>query len=89
MDDFQVFAKPVGAHCNLACSYCYYLDKGNTQNPAGVGQMSVEILEIYIRQHIEASTDATVFFSWHGGEPTLAGLDYFRQIVNLQKNTSS
>lgn len=85
MDDFQVFAKPVGAHCNLACSYCYYLDKGNTLSPAGVGQMSVEILEIYIRQHIEASTDATVFFSWHGGEPTLAGLDYFRQIVKLQK----
>lgn len=85
MDDFQVFAKPVGAHCNLACSYCYYLDKGHTLTPAGVGQMSVEILEIYIRQHIEASTEATVFFSWHGGEPTLAGLDYFRQIVNLQK----
>lgn len=85
MDDFQVFAKPVGAHCNLACSYCYYLDKDNTPTLDGVKQMSVEVLEIYIQQHIQASAEATVFFSWHGGEPTLAGLDYFRQIVQLQK----
>ncbi len=47
--------------------------------------MKEELLEEYIRQHIEATTDETVFFSWHGGEPTLAGLDFYRKAVDLQK----
>jgi len=47
--------------------------------------MSDELLEMYICQHIEASAGQTVFFSWHGGEPTLAGLAYFQQIVDIQK----
>lgn len=85
MDDFQVFAKPVGASCNLACSYCYYLDKAVLTESNGFQRMPHELLEVYIRQHIQASTAQTVFFSWHGGEPTLAGLDYFRQITELQK----
>jgi uncharacterized protein len=42
-------------------------------------------LEEYIRQHIDATTDDTVFFSWHGGEPTLAGIDFYRKTVDLQK----
>lgn len=85
MDDFQVFVKPVGAACNLACSYCYYLDKEQLYSGRGLHRMSIEILEIYIRQHIEASSGQTVFFSWHGGEPTLAGLAYFQTIVAIQK----
>lgn len=85
MDDFQVFVKPVGASCNLACSYCYYLDKEQLYSGLGLPRMSDELLEIYIRQHIEASSGQTVFFSWHGGEPTLAGLNYFHQIVAIQK----
>jgi uncharacterized protein len=85
MDDFQVFVKPVGAHCNLACSYCYYLDKAVAPESNGLQRMPDELLELYIHQHIQASTEAIVFFSWHGGEPTLAGLDYFRKIVEIQK----
>jgi uncharacterized protein len=85
MDDFQVFVKPVGAACNLACSYCYYLDKEQLYSGRGMPTMSVEILEIYIRQHIEASSGQTIFFSWHGGEPTLAGLSYFQTVVAIQK----
>mgnify|MGYP001805893405 CR=1 FL=1 len=85
MDDFQVFVKPVGAACNLACSYCYYLDKEQLYSVRGLPRMSIEMLEIYIRQHIEASSGQTVFFSWHGGEPTLAGLSYFQTIVAIQK----
>lgn len=85
MDDFQVFAKPVGANCNLACSYCYYLNKAALPESIKFQRMPDELLELYIRQHIQASTEPTVFFSWHGGEPTLAGLDYFRTIVEIQK----
>ncbi len=107
--EFQIFVKPVGPRCNLACSYCYYLDKKDITTPSPGGCisdevlesvirdkkdltssspgvcMSDEILERYIRQHIEASTDTEIFFSWHGGEPTLAGLDFFRKAVTVQK----
>jgi len=47
--------------------------------------MSEQLLEKYILQHIEACTEPVVQFSWHGGEPTLYGLDGFRRIVALQK----
>lgn len=85
MDDFQVFVKPVGASCNLACSYCYYLDKTKLLAESGIRRMTDELLEMYIIQHIQASSEQTIFFSWHGGEPTLAGLEYFNRIVEIQK----
>jgi len=47
--------------------------------------MSPDLLEKYIIQHIEASTEPVINFSWHGGEPTLAGLDFYRKVVELQK----
>jgi len=83
--EFQVFVKPVGARCNLACSYCYYLDKQDIVSSSHQGVMSDDILERYVRQHIEASTEPEIFFSWHGGEPTLAGPDFFMKSVEYQK----
>ncbi len=47
--------------------------------------MPDEILEEYIAQHIKASSETVIRFSWHGGEPTMLGLDYFRKIVTLQR----
>lgn len=84
-DDFQVFVKPVGAQCNLACEYCYYLEKESAVPKPGIYRMNDELLETYIVQHISASAGPDIFFSWHGGEPTLAGLDYFKRIVRIQK----
>lgn len=82
--EFQVFVKPVGAICNLKCSYCYYLDKKGLY-PAGTRFiMSDEVLEKYIIQHIEASTENKINFSWHGGEPLLAGIDFFRKVIKYQ-----
>jgi uncharacterized protein len=84
-DDFQIFIKPVGATCNLDCSYCYYLGKKDLYPDAAPLRMADIVLERYIKQHIEASTDQKVFFSWHGGEPLLAGLDFYKKAVALQK----
>lgn len=82
---FQVFAKPVGAHCNLDCHYCYYL-KAQSLYPTGKSlRMSEDTLESYIIQHIAASPEPIIRFSWHGGEPTLLGLDYFHTITALQR----
>ncbi|HOF55533.1 MAG TPA: anaerobic sulfatase maturase [Prolixibacteraceae bacterium] len=83
--EFQVFIKPVGAICNLRCSYCYYLSRKELYPAEAFPRMKEELLEEYIRQQFDATTDDTLFFSWHGGEPTLAGLEFYRKAVALQK----
>ena len=82
--EFQVFVKPIGSLCNLDCHYCYYLIKEHLYPKGESFQMPNKILEDYIVQHIDASPDAVIRFSWHGGEPTLLGLNYFRKIVAIQ-----
>ena len=82
---FQVFVKPAGAACNLACRYCYYLGKGASVPEGGPARMPDDLLEDTIAQHIAASPDEIIRFSWHGGEPTVLGVDYFRGIVEIQR----
>jgi uncharacterized protein len=83
--EFQIFAKPSGPLCNLGCTYCYYLDKVDFFGKEASFRMPDEILDSYIRQHIEATTEPVITFSWHGGEPMLAGLKFYRKAVALQK----
>ncbi len=83
--EFQVFAKPIGAACNLDCRYCYYLKTERRYAQDDPARMPADLLEAYIVQHIEAFPGVEIRFSWHGGEPTLAGLDYFREIVAIQR----
>jgi uncharacterized protein len=83
--EFMVFAKPIGPICNLACKYCYYLEKEHLYSEAESFRMPDHILEEYIVQHIEACPTPVISFSWHGGEPTMLGLDYFRKIVAIQR----
>lgn len=84
--DFQiVMTKPGGAVCNLDCAYCYYLAKQDLYPGGAPFRMGDELLEEYIVQHIEASPGSAIVFAWHGGEPTVLGLDYFRKIAALQR----
>ncbi len=76
--------KPVGSRCNLNCAYCFYLHKSELLEHTGNTRMSDEVLEQHIRQYIEGQNGEEVIFSWQGGEPTLAGLDFFRKIVQLE-----
>lgn len=85
VEPFTVMAKPVGPRCNLACSYCYYLETEGMYGGELPPKMSDGLLEMYIRKYIEASPGPVVSFIWHGGEPTLAGLDFYRKAVELQK----
>ena len=85
LSEFQIFVKPVGATCNLSCSYCYYLEKKDLYPSKGMIIMDDDILEIYIKQHIAASREEIISFSWHGGEPLLAGIEFFRKAVAMQK----
>ncbi|MFZ0889102.1 MAG: anaerobic sulfatase maturase [Candidatus Binataceae bacterium] len=77
--------KPAGAVCNLDCGYCYYLAKQALYPKGELPRMRDDLLESYIVQHIEACPKDVIFFLWHGGEPTILGLDYFRRIVELQR----
>ena len=81
---FTTMVKPVGSTCNLGCSYCYYLEKAalyDGHQPC----MSPALLETYIRQYIEAVSAPVVTFCWHGGEPLIAGLDFYRRAMELQE----
>jgi uncharacterized protein len=91
ISDCLVMAKPAGSRCNMHCDYCYYL--GKEPGPARAGEparapwpMPDDLLESYIAQRIESSgRGETIHFEWHGGEPTLLGLEYFRRITRLQR----
>ena len=87
--EFQVFIKPAGASCNLRCSYCYYLEKAGLYKGEGIAVMPDHILEKYIHDHLEATTDSNVFFSWHGGEPMLAGIDFYKRAISFQQKHNS
>ena len=78
-------AKPVGSRCNIDCAYCYYLHKQTLLAEKSAAPMSGRILEEFIRQFIAGQDTDTVEFSWHGGEPTMLGLEFFQKIVELQQ----
>ena len=80
-----VMAKPVGSRCNMRCAYCYYLDKGKYSENKKQTRMSFDLLEKLIRQTVAASPGPVVSFTWHGGEPTLAGLDFYKKALELEK----
>jgi len=80
-----VMLKPAGAHCNLACKYCYYLEKNKLYPTAQRHLMSDEMLEQFTREYIEAQTMNQVLFTWHGGEPLLRSIDFYRKALSQQQ----
>lgn len=80
----HVLAKPTGAICNLACSYCFFLTK-EALYPGSKFRMSDEVLENYIRQLITAHQSSQVTVAWQGGEPTLMGVEFYRRAIELQE----
>jgi uncharacterized protein len=83
--EFQIFVKPAGALCNLDCHYCYYLQKELLYPQTESFRMADDLLEEYIVQQIEIAPEPEINFFWHGGEPTILGIDYFRRIVKIQQ----
>ncbi|MFR9620588.1 MAG: anaerobic sulfatase maturase [Rikenellaceae bacterium] len=80
---FMTMIKPAGSTCNLDCHYCYYLDKA-LQYGGKQAVMSDEMLETYVKQYIEANDVPDVMFCWHGGEPLLLGVDFYRRAMEYQ-----
>lgn len=80
---FNMMFKLVGAECNLGCSYCYYQDKVRLYDEHSC--LSLDCLEKVIKEYIDINASEQIVFDWHGGEPLLLGLDYFKKIVEIQR----
>ena len=81
---FNIMLKPAGSSCNLECRYCYYLDKAGLyggREPV----MSEQMLETVVREYISANEVPEVTFNWHGGEPLLLGMDFYRKALALEE----
>ncbi len=83
--NFSTLVKPVGSRCNMRCSYCYYLDKSLLYSMEPREVMTKATLRNYISDYISSIEGDTVSFCWHGGEPLLAGLDFFNEAIFYQK----
>lgn len=78
--------KPVGAVCNLACKYCYYLEKTNLyKDNKSKYVMSDSLLEKFIKEYINSQTMPQVLFTWHGGETLMRPLSFYQKVIELQK----
>lgn len=77
---FHLLAKPTGPICNLDCEYCFFLSKESLY-PGDRFRMSEDLLDTYVRQLLESHTTPEVTVAWQGGEPTLMGVEFFRQAV--------
>ena len=86
---FYVMAKPAGASCNLACDYCYYLEKKHLYRGEGSEKVALsmgdDMLERFTRSYIESQSMPAVLFTWHGGEPLMRPLSFYRRAVELQR----
>ena len=81
---FNIMLKPAGSLCNLDCAYCYYLDKSALYG-GREPRMSMDTLEGVTRAYIEANDVPEVQFVWHGGEPLVLGIDFYRRALELQE----
>jgi len=84
---FQLLIKPAGSRCNLRCKYCFYYDNDRYFPTPDEGRgkvMSRDTLEQMVKEMLSYGMPQTVF-AWQGGEPTLAGLDFFRDAVAFQQ----
>ena len=86
-----VMLKPAGARCNLDCSYCYYKEKaelypsGGDTPAAQPPILSDALLETFVKEYIAAQDVPQVLFTWHGGEPLLRPLSFYRKALELQQ----
>lgn len=80
----SVMIKPVSGNCNMSCTYCFYADEAEKREQYSYGVMSEQTLKNVIRRTL-AGAEGSASYVFQGGEPTLRGLDFYRQVVTLQK----
>ena len=83
MNVLNLLIKPASM-CNIRCKYCFYCDVSSYADHEGSGIMKEETLETIVRGAFETATEQAVF-GFQGGEPTIAGLDFFKRFIELEK----
>jgi len=83
MQPFTLLIKPSGSDCNIDCQYCFYKCRA-PEIGQGRQRMSDEVLERLVTDYMKLRFQMSGF-AWQGGEPTLMGLDFYKQVVELQK----
>ena len=77
--------KPASSLCDMRCRYCFYHDISDIREVKSMGIMSEDTAQALIRAAFAAvEPDGFVQFTFQGGEPTLAGLDFFRRFMDLE-----
>lgn len=84
MPPLSVLIKPASSLCNLRCRYCFYYDLSNNRDVKSYGIMTVEDLETLVKKAFDYA-EGVCTFAFQGGEPTIAGLDFFKQLMVFEK----
>lgn len=84
MPDLQLLIKPSSGMCNLRCRYCFYYDVTQNREQKSYGFMTLDTLEEIVKKSLEYA-DRNCGFAFQGGEPTLIGLDFYKELIRLQK----
>lgn len=84
MPPLQLLIKPASGNCNMRCDYCFYMDEMENREQESYGFMSMETLELVVKKALAYADDACTF-TFQGGEPALAGLDFYRQLILLEQ----
>ena len=81
MPPLNILVKPASSACNLRCAYCFYADEAGSRAVPNYGLMSREVSHTLIEKAVEAA-EGRLSFLFQGGEPTLAGLEFYRDFVS-------
>ena len=84
MQNLSLLIKPASGNCNMRCRYCFYADVTNTREIKNRGMMSLDTLEAIVKKALSEATRLCTF-GFQGGEPTLAGLDFFRALITFEE----
>ena len=83
MPPVNLLIKPASSLCNMRCKYCFYADVSRNRDTLSYGRMEEETLETLVKRAFEYAT-GYAGFAFQGGEPTLAGLNFYRKLIELQ-----
>ncbi len=83
MPPVNVLIKPASSACNMKCEYCFYRDVSDHRENGFHGMLSMDMMEKVIKSAMEYA-EVSCTFLFQGGEPTLAGLDFYRQVMELE-----
>lgn len=84
MPPINLLIKPASSLCNMRCKYCFYSDVSKSREHRSYGMMSIDTLESVVKRAFEYATDY-VGFAFQGGEPTLAGMDFYKKLIEFQR----